>query len=90
MRRFMVVAAVAALAANGAASVDPPELGRYWEVLKRICLTGITPEVVRLHDEAVRAMNAAGQGGGRNSNFAGVRPPERAYGDCFQSPGLPK
>jgi hypothetical protein len=90
VKRILVLTAITVLAANGATPVTPPELAKYWDGLKRICQTGITPELVNRYDDAVRAMNAAGQGGGRNSNFAGVRPPERAYGDCFQSPGLPR
>jgi hypothetical protein len=90
VKRLMVMASVVMLAANGATSVNPPELGKYWDGLKRICVTGITPELTRLYNDAVRAMNTVGQGGGRSSNFAGVRTPEHAYGDCFQSPGLPR
>jgi hypothetical protein len=61
---------------------------QYRQSLRTICDTGVTAEIRRRYDEAVRAAEAARHGGGRQSNFWGPRHPEAAYNDCFQSPGF--
>lgn len=63
------------------------ELQRYQQALVHVCRTGVTPELIRLYEEVVKAIDAARYGGGRASNFWGPRPPDLAYQDCFQSPG---
>lgn len=65
----------------------PVEAQRYLKALERVCDDRVTPELVRLHQEAVKALDAAKYGGGRNSNFWGVRTPEHAWQDCFQAGG---
>jgi len=47
----------------------------------------VTPEVTRLYDAAVQEMDAAGYGYGRNSNFAGVKPPRAAWVECAENGG---
>ena len=63
-------------------------LQRYYQALQDICRTGVTPDLVQLYEEARQAVEAAGYGGGRDNNFWGVKPPDRAHNDCFQSPGF--
>lgn len=65
-----------------------PALQRYYKALQDICRTGVTPDLVTLYEEARRAVEAADFGGGRDNNFWGVKPPDRAHNDCFQSPGF--
>jgi hypothetical protein len=36
---------------------------------------------------AVRALDAARYGGGRDGDFAGIKNPTAAWLDCFQAPG---
>lgn len=77
-----------ALAASHTGEAVPVEAQRYLQALERICETQvITPELVRLHQEAVKAVDATKYGGGRGSNFWGVRTPQHAYIDCFQAGG---
>ena len=63
-------------------------LQRYYRAIEDICRTGVTPDLVQLYEEARQAVEAAGFGGGRDNNFWGVKPPDRAHNDCFQSPGF--
>lgn len=63
-------------------------LQRYYKAIEDICRTGVTPDLVQLYEEARQAVEAAGFGGGRDNNFWGVKPPDRAHNDCFQSPGF--
>lgn len=63
-------------------------LQRYYKAIEDICRTGVTPDLVQLYEEARQAVAAAGFGGGRDNNFWGVKPPDRAHNDCFQSPGF--
>ena len=44
----------------------------------------ITPELVERYEAAVKAMDAAGYGYGRNSNFAAVQHPRTAYVECAE------
>ena len=77
-----------ALAASHTEGAVPVEVQRYWKALEPICETQvITPELVRLHQEAVKAVDAAQYGGGRGSNFWGLKTPEHAYLECFQAGG---
>lgn len=75
------------VAAAQTAGALPAEVQRYLKALEQVCDTRVTPELVRLHQEAVRAADAAKYGGGRNSNFWGLRTPEHAWLDCFQADG---
>ena len=50
----------------------------------------VTPELVRLYQEAVKAMEASRNGYGQGSNFYGVRDPYLAYNDCLQAPSRPR
>jgi hypothetical protein len=61
---------------------------RYREALRRVCHTGVTPEIRQRCDEAVRTAQNAQYGAGRQANFWGPRHPEAAYLDCFQSPSF--
>jgi len=63
------------------------ELQRYYQAVDQICQTGITPELVKRYEAAVRAVEQARYGGGRDGNFFGVSSPESLYNRCFQSPG---
>ncbi len=65
-----------------------PALQRYYKAIEDICRTGVTPDIVTLYEDAREAVEAAGYGGGRNNNFWGVKPPDRAYNECFQSPSF--
>ena len=47
----------------------------------------VTPDVTRLYDAAVREMEEAGYGYGRNSNFASVKPPRAAWVECAENGG---
>jgi hypothetical protein len=89
MRRLasLVVLGLALLAPAADALAFQAELQRYYRALDQICRTGVTPEVTRFYEEARRAVDAAKYGGGRDNNFWGVKTPEQAYNECFQSPG---
>ncbi|MBI2160303.1 MAG: hypothetical protein HYU25_08005 [Candidatus Rokubacteria bacterium] len=65
-----------------------PALQRYYRAVEDICRTGVTPDIVKLYEDARQAVDAAGYGGGRDNNFWGVKPPDRAYNECFQSPSF--
>ena len=47
----------------------------------------VTAEVTRLYDAAVQEMDEAGYGYGRDSNFAGVKPPRAAWVECAENGG---
>ncbi len=61
------------------------ELEAYRQAVSRICETGVTPEVVRLYQAAVAAVQAARSGAQPPRNLADLRPPEIAYSDCVQA-----
>ena len=63
------------------------EVRRYYELMRFVCQTGITPELLAAYDAARVAVDRAQVGSGRDSNFWGMRTPEKAWLDCFQSPG---
>ncbi len=93
MRRCSAVLfGVALLAAAGDAcafQAQPfqAELQRYYKAIEDICRTGVTPDIVKLYEDARRAVDAAGYGSGRDNNFWGVKTPEQAHNACFQAPG---
>ncbi|MBI4611939.1 MAG: hypothetical protein HY726_23360 [Candidatus Rokubacteria bacterium] len=76
-----------ALVAVGPAWAFQGELEAYWRSLKDVCDTGVTPEMTRRYQAAVKAADTAGYGGGRASNFWAPKNPETAYLDCFQAGG---
>jgi len=64
------------------------ELYRLYTYWKSHCDEAfVTPEVTRLYDAAVQEMDEAGYGYGRNSNFAGVKPPRSAWVECAENGG---
>jgi hypothetical protein len=64
------------------------EVQAYYESMKDICRTGVTPEMTAAWTRARDALDAARYGGGRDGiNFAGIKSPADTWLDCFQSPG---
>jgi hypothetical protein len=56
-----------------------------------VCQKKVTPEMIHLYQEALKEMRTNRYGQGQDSNFFGLRSPERAYNDCLQAPGpLPR
>jgi hypothetical protein len=82
----IALAGVLAPAAAAAPQHYAGALQAYQAAVDRICQTGVTPEMERLYAELVRALEAAGYGAGRGSNFGGPRTPEQAFLECVQSP----
>jgi hypothetical protein len=86
---------VLGLAAALVASV-PPDAGAqgavqaYQRALAHVCQRQVTPELVRLYQEALKEMEASRSGYGRDSNFRGLRDPPLAYNDCLQAPSMPR
>lgn len=60
----------------------------YQEATARVCETGVTPEMTRLHGVAERGLADARYGGGVRSNFFGLQTPDELYRRCVQSPGF--
>jgi hypothetical protein len=48
----------------------------------KICSSGVTPEIESLFEAAVKALDAAGYGAGRESNFGGILDPETILARC--------
>ena len=88
-RRLTMCSLIITLAAGpGPATAFETEVQRYYESLTDICRTGVTPAMTAAWVRAVRALEAARYGGGRDgTNFGGIRNPEAAWLDCMQSPG---
>ncbi len=78
------VLALSLLAAAVPASAFEAELEAYRQTVRGICRTGVTAEITRLYGEAVKAVDLARAASRVPANFAGPRPPEVAYLDCFQ------
>ena len=85
-RRMIGAFAVLLLAAVGPAMAFETEVQRYYESTRDICRTGVTPAMTAAWMLAVRALDAARYGGGRDGNFAGIKNPTAAWLDCFQAP----
>jgi hypothetical protein len=85
--RVVSVAALATVAAVSAASAGEA-VDAYRRALTKVCQTQVTPELVRQYQAALKELEAAGEGFGRGSNFAGLRDPYLAYNDCWQLPGV--
>jgi hypothetical protein len=63
----------------------------YQRAIAQVCQKKVTAEMTRLYQEALKEMQATRYGQGQDSNFFGLRSPERAYNDCVQAPGtLPR
>jgi hypothetical protein len=73
--------------ASGPTEAQGPELQRYYISTRDICRTGVTREIEAAYREAVKAMEQARAAGKLGNNFAGIKPPEQIWLDCFQSPG---
>jgi hypothetical protein len=85
--RATVVGIAMLFAAAGPATTFP-EVQAYYDSLKDICRTGVTPPMTAAWGRAQQALDAARYGGGRDGeNFAGIKSPADAWLECFQSPG---
>ena len=71
------------LACVGPTMAFQTEIRQYYDSMKDICRTGVTPEMTLAWIRARQAMDAARQ----SSNFAGLKSPTDTWLDCFQSPG---
>ena len=69
------------------ASAWQAEVQRYYGLVRFICQTGITPDLLAAYDAARVAVDKAQVGAGRDGNFWGLLTPEKAWLDCFQAPG---
>lgn len=63
------------------------DVQQYYDSLRDVCQTGVTPAMTAAWVRARKALDAARYGGGRDSNFAGIKSPTESWLDCFQSPG---
>jgi hypothetical protein len=86
-RRLRALGAVALLAAATPVAAAQDAVMAYQRAIAHVCEKKVTPEMVRLYQEALKEMEAARAGYGRDSNFFGLRDPERAYLDCWQGTG---
>jgi hypothetical protein len=71
------------LGAVGSTTASPSEVQQYYEAVKDICRTGVTPEMTTAWIRARQALDAMRDA----SNFAGIKSPTEMWLDCFQSPG---
>jgi hypothetical protein len=62
----------------------------YQRALAEVCQRQVTPELLRLYQQALKEIDATGRGYGRDSNFHGLKDPQRAYSDCLQAPSMPR
>ena len=83
-----VAAVVLAAVAPPAAVAQQETVVAYLRAVAKVCQTKVTPELVRLYQDAQREMETARSGQGQDSNFFGLRTPDRAYNDCFQGTGV--
>ena len=75
------------LAGAGTTIAFQTEVQRYYDSMKDICRTGVTPAMTAAWIQARQAVDTARYGGGRDGNFAGLKSPTDTWLDCFQSPG---
>ncbi len=75
------------LAVLPSAAVAQEAVLAYQRAIAAVCQKKVTPEMIRLYQEALKEMETTRYGQGRDSNFFGLRTPERAYNDCVQAPG---
>jgi len=92
MRRLIRMAslAVALLAVTSPDASAQDAVAAYQRALTEVCRRNVTPELVQLYQEAVKAMETSRNGYGQGSNFYGVRDPYLAYNDCLQAPSRPR
>jgi len=91
MRRIAVLSVAAALLAASAPAAEAEDaVQAYQRALAQVCRRQVTPELVRLYEAAVKAVEASRTGYGQASNFSGVRDPYLAYYSCVQAPGVPR
>ncbi|HEY7653618.1 MAG TPA: hypothetical protein VIG07_12415 [Methylomirabilota bacterium] len=91
MKWIRALGLAGALVASGLSEVDAQgAVQAYQRALAQVCQRQVTPELVRLYQEALKEMDASGSGYGRDSNFHGLRDPYLAYNDCFQAPSIPR
>ncbi len=83
-----VMTAALAVPVSPAAALDD-DVQKYRRAVAELSSRQVTPELIRLYEAAVKAMDDKGVGFGRNSNFAGLRPPELAWEECIQPPAPP-
>lgn len=84
----MVAGVLVAGTALPARAQQQPHVVAYQRALAQVCQTKVTPEVIRLYQDALKEMESTRYGHGRDSNFFGLRAPDRAYNDCFQGTGV--
>jgi len=84
----MVAGTLAAGTALPALAQPQTRMVAYQRALERVCQTKVTPELIRLYQDALKEIETTRYGHGRDSNFFGLRAPERAYNDCFQGTGV--
>jgi hypothetical protein len=81
-----ILLGVFAVTASTPVAAFQKELERYQHAINpKICVTGISPEVLRLYEDAVDALQKARQGLGHEANFFRPMPPEIAFSHCYQS-----
>jgi hypothetical protein len=87
---LLVTMTAALVAAAPPAAMAEDARQAYLRELAHVCKRQVTPELVRLYQEAVKAAEASRNAYGQNSNFHGIRDPYMAYSDCVQGPGMPR
>jgi hypothetical protein len=76
------------LVAAGPALGQTATVVEYQRLIAQVCQKKITPEMVRLYEAAEKELDAARARGEQQSNFFGLRDPQRAYDDCMQGTGV--
>ena len=82
-----IVMAVLLGAAPPSAAAAQEAVLAYQRAIAQVCQKKVTAEMPRLYQQALREMETTHYGQGQDSNFFGLRSPERAYNDCVQAPG---
>lgn len=91
MKWISALGLAAALVASVLPEVDAQgAVQAYQSALAQVCQRQVTPELIRLYQEALKEMDAFRKGYGRDSNFYGLRDPYLAYNDCWQMPSMPR
>lgn len=87
MSRLWTLAVTVLLIGSPSAAVAQEAALAYQRAVAQVCQKNVTPEMTRLYHEALKEMQTIRYGQGKDSNFFGLRSPERAYNDCVQAPG---
>jgi len=82
-----IVMAVLLGAVPASAAAAQEAVLAYQRAIAQVCQKKVTAEMTRLYQEALKEMQTTRYGQGQESNFFGLRSPERAYNDCIQAPG---